>query len=53
MKTVEDIYKEIGIPCYYCKYAFSPECNGNCINPLLCYMCDIADDMVLKGEYYG
>lgn len=50
MKTTVDVYNEVGIPCYYCKYAFSP-CCVNCIDPLLCSMCDIAEDMILRGEY--
>lgn len=50
MKTVDDIYEEIGIPCYYCKHAFTPQCT-DCADPTLWYMCDIAEDMILRGEY--
>ncbi|HRR76961.1 MAG TPA: hypothetical protein P5191_09155 [Ruminococcus sp.] len=46
MKTVDDIYNEIGIPCYYCKHAFSELCIC-----LLANMVEIAADMVLRGEY--
>lgn len=51
MKTVDDIYNEIGIPCYYCKHAFSELCICKCIKPLLDNMVEIAADMVLRGEY--
>lgn len=51
MKTAKDIYDEIGFPCYYCKYVFTDICNLFCSNPILSYMCDLADDMVLRGEY--
>ena len=42
--------EDVGIPCYYCKYAFSPACM-DCIDLTLCHMCDIAEDMILRGEY--
>lgn len=51
MKTVDDIYNEIGIPCYYCKNVFSVLCIVKCINPLLDNMVEIATDMVLRGDY--
>lgn len=51
MKTAKDIYDEIGIPCCYCKYAFTPPCAANCIDLTLHYMREIAENMVLDGEY--
>lgn len=51
MKTAEDIYDEIGIPCYYCEHAYSPLCIVKCIKPVLFHMVEIAEDMVLRGEY--
>lgn len=51
MKTAKDIYNEIGIPCYYCKYAFTPLCAVRCIDLTLHYMCEIAENMVLDGDY--
>lgn len=51
MKTVDDLYEEIGIPCYYCKHAFTPQCTNCVTDSILWHMCNIADDMILKGEY--
>ena len=39
----------MGIPCYGCRYL--NKCSWCCINPTLDYMHEIADDMVLRGEY--
>ena len=51
MKTAKDILVEIDIPCYYCRYAFTYECDNECVNPLMQYAIQIAQDMVLGGEY--
>ncbi len=51
MKTSVDLYEDVGIPCYYCKHAFTPLCIDRCIDLTLYYMCKIAEDMILKGEY--
>lgn len=53
MKTTDDLYEDVGIPCYYCKHAFTPQCteSSKCIDPTLWHMCDIAEDMILRGEY--
>lgn len=51
MKTTVDLYEDVGIPCYYCKYAFTSECASKCIDTLLSKMCELAEDMILKGEY--
>lgn len=53
MKTIDDIYTEIGIPCYYCKYAFTSFCKTECINLTVWYMCEIAENIVLDGGYFG
>lgn len=53
MKTIDDIYNEIGISCYYCEYAFTLFCKTECINPTLSYMCEIAENMILDGDYFG
>lgn len=51
-KTCVDVYDEIGIPCYYCEYPFTPQCEMfGCLKPVLCSMCEIAENMVLDGEY--
>ena len=47
------IYNEIGIPCYYCEYAFTLFCKSKCINLILWYMCEIAENMILDGDYFG
>lgn len=51
MKTAIDIYNEVGDPCYHCKYAYTSLCVNECVDPVLLYMCEIADDMILRGEY--
>ena len=51
MKTVVDIYNEIDIPCNYCKHLFSKKCARKCINTLLAKMCELSEDMILRGEY--
>ena len=51
MKTSVDLYEDVGIPCYYCKYAFTSERASKCIDTLLSKMCELAEDMILKGEY--
>lgn len=51
MITIDDIYAEIGIPCFYCKYVFTDLCISECINLLLDNMIEIATDIVLRGDY--
>lgn len=51
MKTTDDLYEEVGIPCYYCEHAFSQLCIVKCIKLTLWYMVELAEDMILRGEY--
>lgn len=49
LKTTQDIYDEINIPCEFC--STFKLCVTRCVHPVRFAMYDISEEMVLRGEY--
>lgn len=51
MKTVRDIFFEIGIPCNECKHLHYTLCEFTRLCATRVHMFELARYMVLRGEY--